>query len=110
MTSKKAHIGFKGIILLISIALLLPSAIKFAHAFANHKHEVCEFPQSTHYHEYELDCEFYKFKLNPQINFDSDVFESPESIDLDEQTKTYYSYLKNSHVTSFYLRGPPSKI
>ena len=108
MRDKKEYIGYKGIILLLAIALLLPSAIKLAHAFASHNHEVCEFPQSTHYHEYEIDCEFYKFKLNPQISFDTEVYENVINLDLIEQPIVYYSYSKKSHVAAFRLRGPPT--
>jgi hypothetical protein len=110
MKDNKVHLGYKSMILLLAITLLLPSTVKFAHAFADHKHEVCKFPQSTHYHEYELDCEFYKFKINPQISFDSEVLNDITSQALVEQPVAYYSSVKKSHVAAFRLRGPPIKI
>ena len=110
MTGKRVHKGYISMIFILAISLLLPSTVKLAHAFADHKHQVCEFPQSTHYHEYELDCDFYKFKINPQISFDSEVLNDITSQALVERPVAYYSSVKRSHVAAFRLRGPPIKI
>ena len=50
---------------MLILAVLLPSVIKLTHSFNHSKHEVCDNDneQQTHFHETDLDCDFYKFKL-----------------------------------------------
>ena len=74
MQKLKAHIGYKISLIVLIIALLVPSFVKLAHAFEKHKHEVCTTPQKSHYHELDLDCEFYKFKLSHTFNFQPETF------------------------------------
>lgn len=67
MNNCKEHIIFKSVIITLVMALLVPSFVKLAHAFEKHEHEICVKPQKTHFHKFDLDCEFYKFKTSPQI-------------------------------------------
>jgi len=53
----KEHIISKLLALTLVIAISLPLAIKLAHVFENHKHEVCYDHGTTHFHEIDLDCE-----------------------------------------------------
>ncbi len=110
MDQTKAHIFFKGIVILLITSFLLPSIVKVTHIFENHKHEVCETPQKSHYHSFELDCEFYKFNLNPKIslaecNFDL-ITVKIKSIVIQSQ----YQSLSKFQRLSFSLRGPPGLV
>ena len=67
MFNYKESLLFKSLIITLVIVLLVPSFVKLAHTFEDHKHDICVKPQKTHFHEYKLDCEFYKFQTSPQI-------------------------------------------
>ena len=88
----------------------MPSFVKLAHAFENHKHEVCETPQKSHYHELDLDCEFYKFKLSNAFNFQPEDFSFSiinQISQVDNLYKSFYNNLQAKHTS---LRGPPQLI
>lgn len=107
MKQSNAHIAYKAFIIVLIIALLVPSFVKFAHIFENHKHEVCENPQKSHYHEFDVDCEFYKFKLNPQT---TTIFDDFVTLDIEENYKlitSLYHFINDYQRLSFSLRGPP---
>lgn len=112
MKTIKEHIIFRILSLFLVSFILVPSVIKFSHVFTHnqHKHEICKGEKSTHLHELDLDCEFYKFQLNN--NFTLSFF----NIDLislkDKQTKIspHYSFLSKYERLHFSLRGPPSLI
>ena len=70
---KKHIISCLSIVLLC--ALLFPSAVKLTHAFKNHKHEICDGEKTAHFHEVDIDCDFYKFTLT---TFNYDVISYPE--------------------------------
>lgn len=103
----KAHKIFLGIVWILCFSLLVPSGVKLLHAFEDHKHEVCEFPQSSHYHELDLDCEFYKFSHTNQFhianNYESDRF----YLTLNQPVVANYYHLKSHRQLSFSLRAPP---
>ena len=90
----------------------MPSAIKLTHAFNHNEHIVCEDDSnhSTHFHQSDLDCEFYKFKQTNTfyftfINYCDIVVNSNY-----HHQFTYYSFLNShQHLTS-YLRGPPQLV
>lgn len=110
MQKLKAHIGFKISLILLITALLVPSFVKLAHAFENHKHEVCETPQKSHYHELDLDCEFYKFKLSNSFNLEINEY----AIASINQSTLVTNFYKSSHSNltneQTFLRGPPQLI
>lgn len=98
---------FKGLIITLVMALIVPSFVKFAHAFENHKHEICVKPQKTHFHEFDLDCEFYKFKLNKQ-HFDlSEYTELVIELPSLSINSALYSFINYHKQLSFSLRAPP---
>lgn len=85
-----------------------PSVVKLVHALENHQHEVCSNNSTEHFHEFEIDCEFYKFnKVNPYHFSDSQpiLFYISEFKD---DTSGYYSYLNSHRQLYFSLRGPPA--
>jgi hypothetical protein len=108
MSRHKESLVFKSIIITLVITLLVPSFVKLAHAFENHEHEICVTPQKEHFHEYDLDCEFYKFKTNPQVAIS---FDYTESIDIETNTApivSQYQFISDYQRLSFSLRGPPT--
>lgn len=110
MKQTQTHIIYKSFVIVLVITLLVPSFIKFAHVFENHKHEVCENPQKSHYHEFDVDCEFYKFKLNPQVvsTFtDFIVLDIQENFNL---ITSQYHFISDYQGLSYSLRGPPSLV
>ncbi len=110
MTQTQTHITYKGLIIVLVIALVVPSFVKLAHIFENHKHEVCEAPQKSHFHEFDVDCEFYKFKLNPQT---TTIFNDFVALSLEENFKlisSQYQFISDYQRLSFSLRGPPSLV
>lgn len=78
------------------------------HLFEKHQHEVCYGETDSHFHTLDIDCEFYKFKLNIP-------FTIPEKVDviiayteiLNVSTKDY-SFLSTYQRLHFSLRGPPA--
>lgn len=108
MSKYKENMVFKSLIITIVITLLVPSFVKLAHAFENHKHEICITPQKEHFHEYDIDCEFYKFKTNPQIAV---VFDYPEDLLIKKISVpiiSQYQFISDYQRLSFSLRGPPT--
>ncbi|MFD1162998.1 hypothetical protein [Hwangdonia seohaensis] len=110
MQSIKEHIAFKVITLCIAALFLVPSAVKFAHIFTHHTHEVCEGYNTTHIHKVDVDCDFYKFKLNKNFTYSFfyvDLF--LEQIDTQQIASQYYFLSKYQRLQTS-LRGPPTLI
>ncbi|WP_241148012.1 hypothetical protein [Lacinutrix jangbogonensis] len=110
MENKTLHIVIKSIVMLLLVAIVLPSVIKFVHVFEDHKHEVCTNTSDTHFHEVEIDCEFYKFKLNTAFSF----ILRPSKIIFHELnykiTTSQYQFVSDFQRLPFSLRGPPHLI
>ncbi len=64
MQKIKDHKAFKVVILILALAILTPTAIKFGHIFSKHKHEICHDESQDHLHKNYPDCNFHKFKLS----------------------------------------------
>jgi len=103
----KQHIIFRIFTLLVLASLFTPSVLKFAHIFEHHNHVVCNGDTDTHIHQVDLECEFFKFKLN-------NYFLSPLIKDTWLQTPYFkqayfltYKFLNTHKPLSFSLRGPP---
>lgn len=109
MNHIKENIIFKTLTILLVITLIAPSIVKFSHVFthSNHKHDVCKGLKTTHLHEIDLDCEFYKFQLNNHFlsSFKKDHWlQTPYYKQVHFLT---YKFLNNHRPLSFSLRGPP---
>lgn len=107
MKNKKTHIAVTSIIMILILALLLPSAVKFTHVFEDHKHEVCTDNSNTHFHEVETDCEFYKFNVNnPFVLFINDLqinhFKNGQN-----QIINHYFLIDSFKIFDISQRGPP---
>lgn len=107
MNQYKSHIAFKMSALLIVLCLVFPYAVKFSHAFSHHEHEVCLGENQSHFHEIDIECEFYKFKFNPSLFFGLVNYEFDKTIPINKLSNAYYAYLKSHQQFTSYLRGPP---
>ncbi|MEH6536032.1 MAG: hypothetical protein V7719_06540 [Psychroserpens sp.] len=107
MDIKKPHVSIKLAALMLAFVLLVPTVVKFSHALTNHKHEVCLDKYQTHFHNVDIDCDFYKFKLQTQtttVIVDYDMF----SLENNHKTIAYhYDFLSDYQRLHFSLRGPP---
>jgi len=104
---QQQHIAFKYIAIVLLLAVMLPSAVKFTHVFENHKHEVCLDNITTHMHKTDVECEFYKFKLNTQYY----TFFEISFLNIEDNflkiNNTLYNFKYNHQQLSYSLRGPP---
>lgn len=107
MNQLKEHIVYRIVTLFLVFTLIVPSFVKLAHAFEDHKHEVCETPQKLHFHDFEIDCEFYKFKLNPQVTYSFDFTISLNNENLTDEITSQYYFVSDFQKLPFALRGPP---
>jgi len=106
----KEHIIYKFCTVILILALLTPSAVKFFHIFEDHIHEVCKNNQKTHFHEFDLDCEFYKFKLKTQFSLSTNDFQFLDIVENYQPIVLQYCYLNDFQSLHFSLRGPPQLI
>lgn len=100
---KISHVIVLGLMLLF----FAPSVVKFSHLFENHKHEACHHPKKLHYHEVDVDCEFYKFKLNKEFNFNIISFELVSNTIESTEISINYQLVTSKSFLSYSLRGPP---
>lgn len=101
------NIAYKLLAITLLVAVLLPSAIKLEHVFEDHEHEICSDISTQHLHEIDLECEFYKFKLNTEYQI---VFNHCKILVEENYFKkdcTPYFFLNNHQQLPFSLRGPP---
>ena len=98
---------FKALTLILAIALLVPSVVKFSHIFSHHHHEVCDGEPQTHLHKSDIDCNFYKFKLSSSFTLSNIAFEFVSTDDNHSVNDTSYAFLSEYQRLHFSLRGPP---
>ena len=108
MKEKKTHILLRLLSIVLTVAVLAPAMIKYTHGFQDHEHEVCFGKSESHLHELDIDCEFFKFKLNTQYVHVHKLF---STIDIEHTTPiitSHYQLISDYQKLSFSLRGPPS--
>ena len=91
---------------IFAVALLLPTAVKFAHTFEGHEHKPCT-ELSTHIHQKQLDCSICDFHFSI-FNFTPQEFPEFAVLHSFQKTETVYllpEFKLNS--THYFLRGPP---
>lgn len=94
---------------MLVLAVLFPSAVKLSHAFTHQYHKVCDADgeYKTHFHESDLSCDFYKFKLtNTQflVLYNYDIIVNTQT------TKIFFSHyisFNNYQQLTRFVRGPP---
>jgi hypothetical protein len=103
---------FRLVAFVVTLAILLPSAVKLNHVFNHHKHEVCKNDDNstTHFHQSDLDCEFYKFKLTNTYYVNLYPSDNTAKIFNLNTEISYYLYLRTHQQDTSYLRGPPALV
>ncbi|MBT8245282.1 MAG: hypothetical protein HKP48_01095 [Winogradskyella sp.] len=91
-------------------AIITPAIVKFSHGFQNHEHEVCYGEFSSHLHEIDIDCDFYKFKLNKQYVYSLKPINVLEIDHITPDITSYYCFISNYQKLHFSLRGPPISV
>ena len=99
---------FKHIAIIATAVLLFPLGVSFGHALEQHEHKLCDNPSDTHIHEKHLDCNFYKFQLNPVVVFNVPNYEIWSFVLPQTQNFKIYEGVVLTSSTSVSLRGPPS--
>jgi len=110
MNTYKTHIIYKISVFILVFALLTPAVVKFSHVFKDHKHNVCKNSQKTHFHEFNLDCDFYSFKLSTQFSFIPQDFELLPVIENHQIAIQHYLFVTSNKNTHLFKRGPPQLI
>ncbi|MBF8149599.1 hypothetical protein ITJ86_06795 [Winogradskyella sp. F6397] len=98
--------------MLLVLAVLFPSAVKLNHAFSHHTHNVCDDDGSltTHFHEADIDCDFYKFKLTTQFYFKNKLDTLVSEEENFKITNSQYEFVSDFQKLQTVLRGPPQLI
>jgi len=103
----KEHIVFRFFALALALTLLLPTAVKFTHAFNHSKHEICLGKSATHLHKLDLDCKFYDFKLTTNYIFSQFYFNLFIPNTDNSESSSEYVFLSTYQQLHFSRRGPP---
>ncbi|MDT0559533.1 hypothetical protein RM697_12790 [Ichthyenterobacterium sp. W332] len=110
MRERILHISKLIIGLCLVASVMMPTLVKFSHAFNHHKHEVCEGDSALHFHELDLECDYFKFKLNNHYYSFTERVVNNEDIFVKENLDKHYFFYNSYQFFSFYLRGPPSVV
>lgn len=110
MQDIKEHIIFKTLTIVLVISLITPTLVKFAHIFESHKHEVCLGKQQAHLHTLDLDCEFYKFKINNNFTFKTHTYNLLHVGNNNIRFNSQYEFIADNQRLGFALRGPPQLV
>jgi len=106
----KNHIILNFFAILLTVSIAVPSIVKFTHIFEDHKHEVCTNYTTTHFHEFDVDCEFYKFKIPIQTLSDINISNTLEIDIITSKVYNHYTLLQSSKFNLFEHRGPPTLV
>lgn len=110
MQNIKQHIIYRVLALLLVVAVTVPSVIKLAHVFEEHEHQICTGEKQTHIHEIDIECEFYKFKLNNSYAFNCNEVEFISVENNHKTTDSQYQFIIDFQHLPFSLRGPPQLV
>lgn len=103
----KKHIAFKFLAFSLALTLLTPTFVKFNHIFAHHKHDICSGEKSTHLHELNKDCDFYKFHLSTIYTFSYFEFQLFIPKEKTSSIVSQYQFISKYQRLQVALRGPP---
>lgn len=95
---------------LVAALILLPIIVKFAHTFTHQNHYICFEKHTTHFHNKDLDCEFYKFKLNTKYLTSNKVNTKVIRTTNYKIYSTDYHFVFTYTKPPFSLRAPPHLI
>ena len=110
MQNLKQHIVFRIATLAIVFALITPCVVKLSHAFNHHEHEICLGENQTHMHKYDVDCNFYKFKISNQLSYT--IYKSEWNVvQINQEIRvSQYHSISEYQQLQCALRGPPQLI
>jgi len=94
--------------LFLIAAILAPTLVKLSHALVEHQEQLCKEIGSVHIHEIEIDCDFQKFNLSPQIYPSFNDVAVAFTKTPKKEAFNYYSFLSKYQKLHFALRGPPN--
>lgn len=84
----------------------MPIITLFIHSLDNHKHEICNSKETTHYHHKDIDCTLHLIKLaNSNLTDYEYQFSSKEKFTTSIDLKN--NFLPSHQQLSFSLRAPP---
>jgi len=106
----KSHIISKIVAIVLVFAITAPTLIKFSHGLQDHEHEVCFGKSASHLHKLDIDCDFYKFKLNTQYVHNLKAIEVIKIENITPKILSQYIYISDYQQLHFSLRGPPNTI
>ena len=94
------------------LAVLFPSALKLSHAFTHHKHNVCseDTEHNTHFHQSDIDCNFFNFKLTKQYHFNNSPIHLVSIKSNFKISDSQYEFASDYQKLQTALRGPPQLI
>jgi len=110
MQKIKDHICYKILTIALVLVILTPTAVKLTHVFQHHKHQFCIGVQKTHFHNLNVECEFYKFKVNHPLTFSTVSFEAIPFENTFIPIKSQYRFTNHYQHLHFLLRGPPQLV
>lgn len=100
---------FKVTAFILALSVLLPSAVKMAHIFTHHSHDVCnnDNKEGTHFHQSDLDCDFYKFKINHNQYFVHQNLDDVSQNTKHPELLSHKYLIESRNLLTKFLRGPP---
>ncbi len=110
MLQLKEHFASKILVIVLTIVLVTPLFVKLNHIFEDHKHEICKTPYTNHFHELEIDCEFYDFRLNTEFNYSYTLLDIPVLTEISPSIISQYHFVSDYQQLQFSLRGPPQTV
>ena len=91
---------------LLLVIFFLPIITLFIHSFSNHKHEICNSKETTHFHHKDIECTLHLIKLaNSNLTDYEYQFLSKENFTTSIDIKN--NFLPSHKQLSFSLRAPP---
>ncbi|MBO6606546.1 hypothetical protein [Psychroserpens sp.] len=110
MLAKQQRHIIQLLIFSLTLVLLLPSVVKFSHVLSHHEHEICEDTNASHFHEIDVDCEFYKFKLTTNFYSALKQIEITPNEFFNNSEYSYHAFVKQQKRSSKAQRGPPGLV
>lgn len=110
MSTKKSHSISKALVVILSMTLLFPLFVKFDHLFQDHEHAVCATPYKTHFHNFDIDCDFYNFTLNTIYFEPQPTYEFLAALKITNIVVSQYQFISEYQHLHFSLRGPPQAV
>ncbi|SHI90924.1 hypothetical protein SAMN04488513_102241 [Pseudozobellia thermophila] len=95
------------ICVLVALCIWAPSLTKLGHALYEHQRLDCDQTNALHIHEAQLDCDFQKFQLSPQVLAALFSYTKLLPPTIARSDFNFYFFLNKYQKLQFVLRGPP---